>query len=141
MANIVSEEQLRDASRIQNNPCCFQEYIPKAYEVRLTVIGQKLFPVAIYSQGSDYSKVDFRRYDFENVAYEHVDLPEDTAKRISSLIQSYGLEYAAVDLIRTPDGEYVFLEVNPNGQYLWTEEQSGAPITEAFADLLTGVAA
>jgi hypothetical protein len=44
--------------------------------------------------------------------------------------------YSTIDLIVTPDGDHVFLELNPNGQYLWVEEMTGTPISEAIADLL-----
>jgi glutathione synthase/RimK-type ligase-like ATP-grasp enzyme len=56
------------------------------------------------------------------------------------LVQGLGLEFGAIDLIRTPDGRYVFLEVNGNGQFLWAEELSGVKVSEALADLLAGVA-
>ena len=139
MTRRVSEQDLEDLERIQNCPCMFQERIPKTYEIRLTVIGEKLFPIAIHSQNSDYSQDDFRRYDFEKVKYEQVEIPEILNKRVLGLVKSYGLYYAAIDIIYTPSKEYVFLEINSNGQYLWTEEMSGVPITEYFADYLAGV--
>ena len=48
----------------------------------------------------------------------------------------FGLDYGAADLIVTPDGRYVFLEVNPNGQYGWVENMTGMPIGSAIADQL-----
>jgi len=124
--------------RVSNNPCYFQEHIRKAYEIRLTVIGERLFPIAIHSQGSDVSKDDFRRYDFKNVRYEAVDIPDGIRDKILELTRQYELHYAAIDLIHTPAGEYIFLEVNPNGQYLWTEELSKVKITDTFIDYLSG---
>ncbi len=138
MTNRVQLEQFyANLERIRNNPCCFQKRIDKAYEIRLTIIGERLFPIAIYSQSSDVSKDDFRRYDFKNVKYRLVNIPEDVTNKVLELTRRYHLHYAAIDLICTPQGEHVFLEVNPNGQYLWTEEMSGVPITEAFVDYLT----
>ena len=52
------------------------------------------------------------------------------------LVRRLGLHYGTIDMVLTPDGRYVFLEINPNGQYLWIEKQSGLPITEAVCDLL-----
>ena len=49
-----------------------------------------------------------------------------------------GLSYGAVDLVLTPEGRYVFLEINPNGQYLWVEDATGLPISDALCDLLMG---
>jgi glutathione synthase/RimK-type ligase-like ATP-grasp enzyme len=47
-----------------------------------------------------------------------------------------GLSYGAIDMILTPDGRYVFLEINPNGQYYWIEQMTGLPISDAVCDLL-----
>jgi glutathione synthase/RimK-type ligase-like ATP-grasp enzyme len=47
------------------------------------------------------------------------------------------LTFGAIDMIVTPTGEYVFLEINANGQYLWIEKQTGLPITSSIVDLLT----
>jgi hypothetical protein len=52
------------------------------------------------------------------------------------LVKQLGLEFGAIDLILRPDGEYVFLEINPNGQWLWLEPASGLPFTDTLADLL-----
>jgi hypothetical protein len=53
-------------------------------------------------------------------------------------VERLGLCYGAIDLILTPDGRYVFLEINPNGQYLWIEHETGLPISQGVCDLLTG---
>ena len=52
-------------------------------------------------------------------------------------MERLGLNYGAIDMIVTPDGRYVFLEVNPQGQCQWIEEVTGLPINEALCDLLT----
>ena len=52
------------------------------------------------------------------------------------LVEQLGLCYGAIDMVVTPDGRYVFLEINPNGQYLWIEEETGLPISDAICDLL-----
>ncbi len=63
-------------------------------------------------------------------------LPNDVAKRCVDLVAQCGLTYGAIDLILTPDGRYVFLELNSAGEYGWIEEMSGLPISEAIADFL-----
>ena len=55
-----------------------------------------------------------------------------------ALVRRLGLRYGAIDLILTPEGDYVFLEINPNGQWQWIEEPTGLPITSALCDELTG---
>ena len=58
--------------------------------------------------------------------------------KILELTRQYELHYVTIDLIHTPGWEYIFLEVNPNGQYLWTEELSKVKITDTFIDYLSG---
>jgi hypothetical protein len=51
-----------------------------------------------------------------------------------------GLKFGAFDLVERPDGQIVFLECNPNGQYGWLEEDLGLPISESIAAELVNIA-
>jgi D-alanine-D-alanine ligase-like ATP-grasp enzyme len=70
-----------------------------------------------------------------NLNAKHVahDLPDDVADKLRALMRRLGLAYGAIDLRLTEDGRYVFLEINPAGQFLYVEEQTGQPITAALA--------
>jgi len=57
-------------------------------------------------------------------------------KRLLALQKRLQLVYGAIDMRRTPDGEYYFLEVNPAGQWHFVEQRTGLPISKAMADLL-----
>ncbi len=103
-------------------PCQFQEYVPKRSELRVTVIGDELFPVEILSQEHAETVVDWRRFDVP-VEYRRAELPDSVAAQCIALTRGYGLNFSAVDLVLTPDGRYVFLEINPNGQFLFVEER------------------
>ncbi len=52
-------------------------------------------------------------------------------------MDSFEINFASLDMILTPEGEFVFLEINPNGQWLWLEEELGLPLLASMADLLT----
>jgi hypothetical protein len=56
---------------------------------------------------------------------------------IRRLMDSFGLNFASLDMIVTPEGDFVFLELNPNGQWLWLELELGLPLVASMADLLT----
>ena len=134
--NLVTDRNIEHADLIRRNPSLFQKYIPKEYELRITALEEKVVGIAIHSQDSELSKIDFRKYDFENVRYEKVDLPDHVGKFCSDLIKHYGLSFGEIDMIYTPSGEYVFLELNPNGQWLWLELKSGYPLTKDVAENL-----
>lgn len=117
-------------------PVFVQEYVEKEYELRITVVGSEVYACRIDSQASERTLHDWRRYDFENVEHRKTELPATITEKIIALVNNLGLNYAAIDMIRRPDGEYVFLELNPSGQWGWIEELTGLPITEAIADYL-----
>jgi glutathione synthase/RimK-type ligase-like ATP-grasp enzyme len=58
------------------------------------------------------------------------------AAKLLQFMEHFGLNYGAIDIIVTVDGRYVFLEVNPVGEFFWLELYAGLPISNAIADLL-----
>jgi hypothetical protein len=118
----VTRETLARLESVRAVPCQFQQYVPKRTELRVTVIGDDLFAAELFTQEHAETTVDSRRYDVD-VRYDVARLPDDVAARCMALVKSYGLNFGAVDLIRTPDDRYVFLEINPNGQFLFVQER------------------
>lgn len=126
------ERDLLDGVRYA--PVIFQDYVPARVDLRITIVGDRLFPAEIHSQSSAYP-YDFRM-DMEAVAIEAHALPDAVAARLLALTARLGLVYGAVDMRQTPEGDYVFLEINPAGQWLFVEYRTGQPISEALADAL-----
>jgi glutathione synthase/RimK-type ligase-like ATP-grasp enzyme len=103
-------------------------------DLRITVVGDKIFPAAIHSQDTSY-KVDFRM-DMGAARVAPAALPSDVQDKLFALMRHLGLVYGAIDMRRRPDGSHVFLEVNPAGQWLFIENATGQPISQAMADLM-----
>jgi len=135
-ATLVTSDIIKVINDIRSTPCIFQEYIDKEYELRITIVDSKIFACKICSQMSDKTKNDWRRYDLANTPHLGVALPNTVANFCEKLLNIYGLRYGAIDMIVKPDGSYVFLELNPNGQWLWIENLTHMPITSAIADAL-----
>jgi len=133
---VVTAERLANLDRIRLTPGIFQELVEKSHELRITVVGSRIFCAKIDSQAHPDTKLDWRRAQ-RDVGYEAVDLPQAVAAKIQAFMQALGLIYGAFDFIVTPDGRYVFLEVNPGGAYMWVECATGLGITAALADALT----
>ena len=134
--NVVTDKHIKRAELIKNNPSMFQEYIEKKYEIRITALEDKVVGIKIDSQNSDLSIVDFRRYDFDNVSYEKIDLPKNVENFCLDMLKHYDLSFGEFDFIKNKKDEYVFLEINPNGQWLWLELQSGYNLTKDVAENL-----
>ncbi len=132
----VSTRDVGYANSIAYSPILLQAYIPKRVELRITVVGEKVFAAEIHSQATNRSRHDWRRYDLGTTPYVQHALPIDVAERCVALVKEDGLLFGAIDMILTPDNRYVFLEMNPNGEYAWIEELTGLPISAAIADVL-----
>ncbi|MGI9001622.1 MAG: ATP-grasp ribosomal peptide maturase [Pseudonocardia sp.] len=126
---------LADLDGIEHTAHQFQDWLDgKAYEVRVIAVGEQLFPVAIHAT-SPAAHLDWRS-DYDALRYELIELPLDVAEGIRRYLDSLGLTYAAFDFVVDHDGRYTFLESNSSGQFGWLEANTGAPITDALADLL-----
>lgn len=137
--NVVSADTVAaNAEAISRAPGIFQELIEKQFELRITVVANRIFAVKIDSQSREDTRIDWRRNQFD-VPYARLDhLDPAFAKLLLAFHDRSGLVYGAYDVICDLDGRYVFLEVNPVGQWLWLELLTGVQISDALADVLVG---
>lgn len=115
-----------------------QEYVPKQYELRITVVGEEVFAAKILSQElpDDKGRIDWRQGYESGLRFSGCTLPKDIREKCVLLVHALGLNFGCIDLIVRPDGQYVFLECNPNGQWLWIELETGMKISEGIARFL-----
>lgn len=132
-ANRVTADDITDT--VSTTAHLFQTWVDKAYEVRLTVVDNDFFAVRIDAE-SPAAAIDWRT-DYDQLRYSLMDTPAEVRHRVSGLLDMLMLRFAALDFVVTPDGEWVFLEANPNGQWAWLQDATGAPIAAAIADALT----
>lgn len=119
--SIVDQAMMDNVEAVAEMPCHFQQYIPKQYELRVTVIGERVFAAKLHSQDDARTAIDSRDMSAP-IRYEAATLPEALRQRCVDFVRSYNLAYGALDLIVTPDNEVVFLENNPAGQFLYIEQ-------------------
>lgn len=115
-----------------------QEYIPKDFELRITVVGDEFFPCRIDSQAlaEDKGAVDWRQGYLNGLKYSVYDLPDAIKRHCLEFLKKMKINFGCFDFVVTPNGDYVFLECNPNGQWLWVEEETGLNISGAVAKWL-----
>jgi glutathione synthase/RimK-type ligase-like ATP-grasp enzyme len=128
---LLKEDELSLLDHVQHAPVIFQHYVEARYDLRITAVGDRLFPAAIHSQQTGY-KVDCR-IDIAAAKIEPVDLPEEVNVKLLALKQRLGLTYGAIDMRLTPSGDYIFFEINPAGQFMYIEAATGQPIACAMA--------
>lgn len=130
--NVINEKDLENFSEYEENPIVLQEYIDKEFEVRYTVVGEEHLVCRIDSQNSEKAKNDWRRYDITRTPHYRMVPPSDIRDKVCNMLNILGLEYGALDFIVKPNGEWVFLEINCMGQWLWIEQLTGLPISVAI---------
>jgi glutathione synthase/RimK-type ligase-like ATP-grasp enzyme len=129
-----------DQTAVSLAPVIYQREVRKAYDVRATVIGDRVFAAAIHSQDHDETKVDWRSGTRLDLRHEAIELPAAIAYKCLALTKRLDLRYGAIDLIADQDGRYWFLEINPNGQWAWIERRTGLPLAAAIVDELEAIA-
>ena len=129
-----------DAAELRLCPATIQEHLDKAAEYRVTIVGRRLFVARLPRQASDATTATDWRRDGAAVArqWAPAQLPPAVEAALLRLMDRLQLDYGAADVVETTCGRFVFLEVNPAGEYLWLEPLFGDAVSEALADLLTG---
>ncbi|MBT2468511.1 ATP-grasp ribosomal peptide maturase [Streptomyces sp. ISL-66] len=128
-AEQVTADEIDDRVRVA--PHLFQLRVDKACDVRVLIVGRRVFAVRIESD-----LLDWRR-DYSALAYSVITLPTPLESALLAFLDAFGLASGSFDLAVDRAGTYWLLELNPNGQWGWLEERTGLPMSAAFADLLT----
>jgi len=119
-------------------PTFLQNYIEKEYELRITAVGSQFFCCKIDSQllPEGKGKEDWREgYDY-GLPQTWILIPEELADFCRFYLAAIKSSFGCFDFILDKNGVYFFLECNPNGQWMWMEEDIGIPISEAIANFL-----
>jgi hypothetical protein len=124
-----------DDGAVRAAPVIFQERIANDFDLRVTVVGTRVFGTRIVVRDRD-GEADWRAVDPSRLIHERYCLPSALEEDCIALVKAFSLSFAALDFIVTPEGKHVFLELNPSGQWGWLEEATQAPITDAIIDHL-----
>lgn len=126
----MTANELPYLGALQCAPVIFQRYVEGTRDIRVTVIGDRLFATDFLLDESTYT--DHRLALDTAPCSEHV-LPPDIERKILAFVRDLKLEYGCVDLRMTPDGTYYFFEINTAGEFLYLQDRSGQPIAAGMA--------
>ena len=132
----MKEEDLLEADLLRHCPMVFQERLTKAIELRIAYVDGNCFVGAIDASRSLKGQTDWRLASPDDCSWSAAEIPEELTAGLKALMRALGLVYGAIDIIKTLDGNYVFLEVNPGGEWGMLERDLNYPISEALADAL-----
>ncbi|MDB4874274.1 MAG: ATP-grasp domain protein [Gemmatimonadetes bacterium] len=131
----ISTADLQPEDTLRLCPAILQPLVEKAFEVRVACFGDHLVALQIDSQSDDRARIDWRMGQWF-VDMKPYSLPHAVAESTRRFLRSTGMATASVDFIVTPQGEHVFLEANPQGQFLWLEERASLPLLDIASDYL-----
>lgn len=131
--NPVPNQFIDELENYDLTPCIFQKSIHKEYELRITVVGEMVFSAAVNSQEDQETIYDWRK---KKLKFYQIEIPKEIEEKCIALVKALNLQFGAIDMIKTPGGEYIFLEINPNGQWAWIETQTGLDISGEIIKIL-----
>lgn len=134
----VLEEHLAAVESAALCPSIYQELLEKQHDVRVVWIGGTVLAASIDSQSDPAASVDWRATKNPHLPHAKIELPASVLRSVDELMLRLGLSYGALDFVLTKSGEWIFLEVNPNGQWLWLDDFLSLGVTTAVADWLSG---
>lgn len=136
--SIIASDHLLNMNGLDQYPMTFQSNIRKKLELRATVVDENVFCAAIDSNAHSNMNVDWRKRGLDTLEYWFkYQLPEYIEHQLIMLTKTLGLKYGAIDLILSPEGRYIFLEINPSGEFYWMDEYTDLNICEAISNQLT----
>ncbi|MDR2276182.1 MAG: grasp-with-spasm system ATP-grasp peptide maturase [Sphingobacterium sp.] len=100
-------------------PACFQTLINKKFEIRIFYFFGQISAMVIFSQLEDATKIDFRAENYNDLSIKKTPflLPSALNEKIDALMKELGLCTGSIDMLVSNKNEYIFLEVNPIGQF------------------------
>jgi glutathione synthase/RimK-type ligase-like ATP-grasp enzyme len=133
--SLLTDETLVADDLLRAAPGIYQELLPKDHELRVTVLGERVFGARILSQETQSGRLDWRR-SYHELRIEPCMLSPEVEQHCRALLHRLGLVFGCFDFVVTPEGRTVFLEVNEGGQFLFIERYAGIPLLDAFAEFL-----
>lgn len=137
----VSKEQLNslDENGFINAPNFIEDYIEKKFEIRLTIVGTSAFAAKIESQAMSEGKgkEDWREGYDHGISFTKINLDAEILNKCITYLKRLNLNFGCFDFVVTNEDEFIFLECNPNGQWLWIEEDTKMDISGAITDWLS----
>ena len=116
-------------------PSLFQKEIKKKYELRIFFLKGEIFTTVIFSQQNKNTTTDFRK-EGHSVRYLPYALPLEIKQKVIALMLNLGHDIGSIDMIVDQNDQYIFLEINPGGQFSYYSDMCNFYLEKKIADLL-----
>lgn len=120
---------------IELAPFMVQNRIHKKADIRVSVFGDALFAFKLMAKNNK-EILDWRKLNPDQIDYQLIEPPSDIAKKIKTMVKKLSLNFCVFDFALTYSDNWVFLEINPNGQWAWLEQMTKVIMSDYLIDLL-----
>lgn len=136
-SHLLQPAEVPTGEVVQISSGIFQAPVPKLYETRVTVMGSACFGLKLHSQESELTATDWRAGQ-RSLRSERIDVPQHIANACVDYLRRMGLLFGCFDFVVTPDHDWVFLECNEQGQWLWKEAFCpDLPLLDAYTQFIS----
>lgn len=115
-------------------PSLVQAKIEKKYELRIVFLNGDFYSMAIFTKSQESSNIDYRRSNVRDMKVASYNLPDAIQEKLTRFMKELGLNFGSIDMIVTRNNEYVFLEVNPSGQFGWMSRKCNFNLERKIAE-------
>lgn len=133
-ANEITIADLDMEEEIRISPTIFQQSLSPKIDYRVTVVGETVLPVRVERQHGESPNIDWRT-EKSGTRFIACNLPPGIESLCRRYVKVSGLIFGAIDLVEH-NGEFFFLEINPNGEWGWLQKPNNIPIAEALCDIM-----
>lgn len=132
----ITPDLLSNFEELKYSPLIFQEKIPNREELRITVVGNKIFPVQITTGKNKDEYSDIHKIPEKDLRFKEIEIDRKLADMCFKLNETLGLVVSSIDLLVDLKGNNYFLEINPVGDWNWLEKHLDLGITDSFLELV-----
>ena len=118
-------------------PNIVQQCLDKHYDIRCFYLDEKIYSMAILMFNKTENNIDYRKdYLKNNIRYLPFKLPKTIEKKLILYMKAINLNTGSIDIVKTTDNQYYFIEVNPSGQYGMLSTSCNYYLDEKIANYL-----
>jgi hypothetical protein len=132
----LTKDSLSKLDDLVYAPCILQEKLNKKSELRVTIVGEKVFAAELDTQAIPNCRDDLHRGIISKIPKKAVKLDSSTEASCLKMMKIFDLKYGAFDFVLDMKNQPHFLEVNPSGDWYWIEHDTKMPITDTMVDLI-----
>jgi hypothetical protein len=145
----VEDDTILYATRVKENelnpayPWMIQDLVEAEMDVTVVFVRDRMFAFELRRAPFLERTLDWKEISTEAMTDDWPvhQLPANIEEGIRGYMQELNLQYGRLDFLRTTEGRYYFLEVNPNGEWGWLDSEGKYGLLDKILEEVTPTSA